>query len=669
MSCKSLSLIIFLLYCFTIKAVVNSPQVSCVSVQPNGDVSLSWIAPNDPASEFISYNIYTSGSLNGNYTLTGTINNYNNTNYTHAGANATNLPRFYFITTTSIGNIESIPIDTVRTIYLVLNATNGIASLQWNPISTPLPTSSSLLYSVYREYPAGNYTLLGMTNDLRWKDTVSVCSYFFNYKVEITDANNCSSVSNIVGALINDFTPPLPPKIDSVSINASNQTIIGLSPSASADASCYVVYKKQGFSFIAIDTVCGNFPVLYLNLSSNPNNDFETYSIASIDSCGNISTIGQSQNTLFLRHTFDLCSRSVRLGWNPYINMKNTLAQYEIYYSENSGPYLLSGTTTLTNYVHNNLNQNSSYSFFVRAVNSNRSASSTSNTISFFAKAQPVPTFSYVKSVSVTESEDIRISIKADSLNYFSGIEIYKATDPNNTFILLGYLNRNALGEYSITDYDVNPDEENYYYKALIIDSCGLRSVESSYSKSILLTAKANNNRTNLLNWTSYENYLGNVDKFNIYRSVNDVFNTTPVATVSGTTRTYLDDVKELTDFEGKFGYYVQAVEGDGNPYFLKEESNSNRVITYHEDSIFIPNAFVPKGINSVFLPITQFVEKTEYSMSIYDRWGQLIWTSKDETEGWKGDGFEGGLYGYVIEFKNALGVYRKYSGTVLLIR
>lgn len=669
MSCKSLLFFIILLYCIKIKAIVNSPQVTCVSVESNGDVTINWMAPADPASEFLSYNIYSSATLNGNYNLAGVVTNYNSTFFTHLGANATNLPRFYYVTSTSIGNTESIAIDTVRTIYLVINAANGIASLQWNPISTPLPASSSLLYSVYREYPVGNFSLLGMTNDLRWKDTISVCSYFFNYKVEIADANNCSSISNIVGTQLSDFTPPAPPKIDSVSINLNNQTIIGLSPSPSQDATCYVVYKKQGFSFIAIDTVCGNFPVLYLNFSSNPDTDFETYSIASIDSCGNISTIGQSQNTLFLRHDFNLCDRSVKLGWNPYVNMKNNLGNYEVYYSENSGPYLLSGTTTQTNYLHINLNQNSTYSFYVRAVNSNRTASSTSNKISFFAKAQPTPTFSYIKSVSVTEAEDITISIKADSLNYFSGIEIYKSTNPNDTFLLLGYLARNNSGIYSFTDYNVNPDVENYYYKALIIDSCGLNSIISSYSKSILLTAKANVNRTNLLTWTSYENYLGNVSNFNIYRSVNDVFNTNPIATLPGTARSYTDDIKDLTDFEGKFGYFVQAVEGDGNPYFLKEESNSNRVITYHEDSVFIPNAFVPKGLNKVFLPVTQYVEKTEYSMSIFDRWGQLIWKSIDESEGWNGDNFEGGLYGYIIEFKNAFGVYRKYTGTVLLVR
>ncbi len=657
------------IYCFTIKSAVSSPQVTCVSVLANGDVSISWLTPPDPLNEFQSYSVYTSANLNGNYILAGTVTNYNTTTYTHTGANANNVPRFYYLTTKNNNNTESIPIDTVRAIFLVINPANGIASLQWNPISIPLPASSANTYSIYKEYPAGNFSLLGTTTDLRWKDTISVCNYFFNYRIEIVDANNCFSISNVEGALIGDLTPPLQPKIDSVSINANNQTIIGLSPSLSDDATCYVVYKKQGFSFIAIDTVCGNVPVLYLNIASSPTSDFETYSIASIDSCGNISTIGLSQNTLFLRHTYDLCSRRVTLGWNPYINMKNNIGRYEIYYSENGGPIQYSGFTNQTNYIQNNLNTNSTYTFFIRAVNSNNTASSTSNKINFLAKSQPVPQFAYVKYVSVTANEDIEIGVKADSLNFFSGIEIYKATNTTDTFLFLGYMNRNALGNYSYIDYNVNPDVDTYFYKAIIIDSCRLKSVEAVYSNSIVLKAKSNPNRTNTITWSTYATYLGNVEKFNIYRSVNDVFDAVPVASVGGSDRIYTDDVSELTDYQGKFGYYVQAVEGDGNPYYLKELSNSNRVITYHEDSIFIPNAFVPKGLNNVFIPVTQFVEKTEYKMSIYDRWGQLIFTSLDETVGWKGDEFPSGLYAYVIEFKNAFGTYRQYTGTVLLIR
>jgi gliding motility-associated-like protein len=97
--------------------------------------------------------------------------------------------------------------------------------------------------------------------------------------------------------------------------------------------------------------------------------------------------------------------------------------------------------------------------------------------------------------------------------------------------------------------------------------------------------------------------------------------------------------------------------------------SNSNIVDTYHTDSIFVPNAFVPKGVNKVFLPMTQYVEKTEYKLSIYDRWGLKVWETADDSEGWDGEKKEGGLYAYLIEYKNAYGEYKKITGTVMMIK
>ena len=85
--------------------------------------------------------------------------------------------------------------------------------------------------------------MLGTTSDLRWRDTINICAYFLNYRIEIADASGCNSISNVSGALLSDFTPPYLPGIDSVSINNStNQTIMGLSPSPSSDATCYVIY-------------------------------------------------------------------------------------------------------------------------------------------------------------------------------------------------------------------------------------------------------------------------------------------------------------------------------------------------------------------------------------------------------------------------------------------
>ncbi|MDP2387059.1 MAG: gliding motility-associated C-terminal domain-containing protein [Bacteroidota bacterium] len=653
--------------------MITSPVVNCVSVLPNGDVTINWSQPADPLSEFASYNIFSSTTTNiaGPYSSIGTINTYATTSFTVSGAGANTVPKFYYITTTSSGGTTEPATDTVRTIFLVLtNPGNGVAYLQWNPIADPLHPSSSVSYSVYREYPTGTFTPLGTTTDNKWRDTINICSYFFNYRVEILDANFCTSVSNVAGGTLSDQTFPNTPTIDSVSVNnTSGQTVIGLTPSTSSDATCYVVYKKNGFSYIAIDTVCGNTPTVYPIASSSPDTGTESYGIASVDSCGNISPISVNQNTMFLIYDYHLCEKEVLLGWNPYLHMQNGLKEYKVYMSVNGSAYSIVGDTTGLAFLQTGLTQNKTYRFFIRAFDSTGTVTSTSNIITFFTKTQPQPTYVYVKSVSVNEEQNIVISVQVDTSEFFRGVEVYRALASGGPYSLLGYLGYNGGPSYSITDANAETASTVYYYKATVIDSCNLASITSNVSKSIVLTISSNTNRTNTLTWTDYQSYLGNVSSYKIFRSIDDVFEPNPIVTVSSGVHSFIDNIEEFVPNSGRFDYYVQAVEGPGNPYLLQELSNSNIVKTYHTDSVFIPNAFSPKGINRIWLPVTQYVEKTEYKVSIFDRWGQKIWQTELDTEGWDGGSFEAGLYAYVVEYKNAFGEYKHITGTVMMIK
>ena len=97
-----------------------------------------------------------------------------------------------------------------------------------------------------------------------------------------------------------------------------------------------------------------------------------------------------------------------------------------------------------------------------------------------------------------------------------------------------------------------------------------------------------------------------------------------------------------------------------------------------------IPNAFTPdpsgpKGgyfqmgdvSNDIFIPVTEGV--TELSMTIYNRWGKLLFMSHDKNIGW--DGYYQGklcaadVYTYMIEMKYANGESVSKIGNVTLIR
>ena len=53
--------------------------------------------------------------------------------------------------------------------------------------------------------------------------------------------------------------------------------------------------------------------------------------------------------------------------------------------------------------------------------------------------------------------------------------------------------------------------------------------------------------------------------------------------------------------------------------------------------SIFIPNAFSPNndGINEEF--IIRGAELKDFNLNIYNRWGTMVFSSTDQSQGWKG--------------------------------
>lgn len=83
-------------------------------------------------------------------------------------------------------------------------------------------------------------------------------------------------------------------------------------------------------------------------------------------------------------------------------------------------------------------------------------------------------------------------------------------------------------------------------------------------------------------------------------------------------------------------------------------------VITIKEEVlVYVPNTFTPDGDmhNPVFIPIiTEGIELQDYSLTIYNRWGELIFESRDLHIGWdgtfKGKYVQDGTYTYEIQIK-----------------
>ena len=655
-----------------VNAQVGPPSLRCASVNAAGNVTLTWVIPPDPAGVFSSYEIRTSPTLMGTYTLAGTVNTYNQSTFLHTTTSATIQSQYYYVKTYSnAGANVSISSDTIRSVFLNIgSAANGRPPLSWNKIHNPLFPSSSPTFTLSREYPPTVWTNLYTGPGLSYIDTISICSVFYNYKIEASDAIGCTSQSNINGGLFHDLTPPNVPFLDSVSVNPNGSVTLGWEASTSADATRYVIYLS-GSTNQAIDTVNGQTNTSYTYTNSAANSGPETFLIAAMDSCGNISPLTNGgQRTIFLGLNYDFCGRAAKLSWTNYVNLPKGILKYNVYCSVNAAPATVIGTTAANAYTHTNLNPGDTYCYYVKVFNVGEGITANSNVKCVLATAPQGPAYVYIRSVSVNASKQMDVTYVIDNSRAYKGATIFRSLD-GIKFTQVSYQAAGSATIHTYVDKDVATTEKNYWYKIQISDSCGNLGQTSNISKSVLL--KVSNDNANIfyntLTWDDYSSWLGGVESYNIYRAVNGVFDPVAVTNVPYGTRVYVDDVEEFVSDQGKFSYYVEAVEGAGNPYLYKDMARSNPADAYVEVTVFVPNAFCPKGLNKIWLPVAQYVEKTDYKVMVFDRWGTKVFATSSDTEGWDGGGTTDDVFVYLIEYKNARGEFIQLKGYVNLIR
>lgn len=102
-----------------------------------------------------------------------------------------------------------------------------------------------------------------------------------------------------------------------------------------------------------------------------------------------------------------------------------------------------------------------------------------------------------------------------------------------------------------------------------------------------------------------------------------------------------------------------------------------NRTIVIYETSIvFVPNAFTPNldSKNEVFIPTFYNVSADNYSLIIYNRWGEEIFRTTDINKGW--DGTINGkpvttnaVFVYVLHYSDLMGAKFMKKGTVTIVR
>ena len=90
---------------------------------------------------------------------------------------------------------------------------------------------------------------------------------------------------------------------------------------------------------------------------------------------------------------------------------------------------------------------------------------------------------------------------------------------------------------------------------------------------------------------------------------------------------------------------------------------------------VYMPNAFTPNGdgLNDEFKPLGYGYSDLDYTLQIFNRWGEKIFESNDFNEGWNGS-FRNqlcsqGIYVYRLAVKLASNETKYMEGKLTLIR
>jgi gliding motility-associated-like protein len=139
------------------------------------------------------------------------------------------------------------------------------------------------------------------------------------------------------------------------------------------------------------------------------------------------------------------------------------------------------------------------------------------------------------------------------------------------------------------------------------------------------------------------------------------------------------------------FGDGTTSTDNDPSHYYsfvhdftamLVVQSNHGCLDTAYDDvtvkeiyTLYIPNTFTPdeNGVNEIFIPVGNDIDPENYHFMIFDRWGEMMFETKDVKQGW--DGTVNGnpitsdaVFSWVLIYRDKTGISQKKIGTATLL-
>jgi gliding motility-associated-like protein len=466
-----------------------------------------------------------------------------------------------------------------------------------------------------------------------------------------------------------DNKPPLPPFVNYVSV-INGQVHLSWQNSLSPQTRRYIIYRATQQGTVPIDTV-ENINT-YIDPGANPDQQIEYYYILSMDECETKSPFDQLHNTMLPELSYDSCSREAFFSWNAYNFWPAGVGSYEVFLQVDGGAPQLAAIRQPADrsYVFPALQNGRQYCFWTEALEEgslNRAVSSRRCIQPSIVTPVDLLCLSRINTNAAGRIEvEWQINDQADVVY----MRLLRAENANGPFQVIATYGTPLNFTYAYTDSGADSGSRRYYYQLETLDLCGV-TTRSDLGASLFLQAELLPGRRNRVYFDSH--FLENSDllDYQLYR-INGQ-NQQPLALLTPGTTEYVDEITGPSTGGTQFCYRLAAIYAKGCPV-VPQPSFSNIACVEQNSSIVLPNAFAPDGRNRIFKPVLLYRESiASYEMTIFDRWGAVLFTTLDPDGGWDGTSrgkiVPTGTYVVVVRATQNNGRQLEEKGSVTLLR
>ena len=442
--------------------------------------------------------------------------------------------------------------------------------------------------------------------------------------------------------------------------------------SPSPETSGYIVFRNTSMGTIPLDTIYNG--TTYIDNNASPNAQSETYFIIALDECGNTSIFNTAHTTVFLTQTVAACDQEINLSWNKYQEWENGIDSQEVWFSlDGSTPTLVATLSDSdSTYTFENATDFGDHCFYIRSIEAGTGVDVFSNEICLVPDLVNAMRDLILRNVNVLPDNSVELTWSWDNNAEIQSVEILNSNSNSNFSIADSSPAPMPLGNGSnAVDISADPVSGKVFYKIQTTDDCDTLAF-SNYGSTIHLTGAPESGSSNALTWTDFDIENATVTDYDIYRIVDGSI--TFIENVPASTTTFSDPVDAGNESESNVCYYVVANAEVMLPNGIEIiESTSNIACIEQLTSIFAPNAFAPQGRNQIFKPVVIFGETADYQLTVYNRWGELLFETKDIDQGWNGK-YKGkiqpmGAYVFHVKITQQSGRELEEHGVFTLLR